>query len=58
MDINVKYHLGRNTKWYGLIYLPCFTDSVFFLSAALFPYAIAINAKMAIKVKAKLIVFI
>ena len=37
--------------------LPCLTDSFFLSSTALFPYAIDINAKMAVKVKAKLIVF-
>ena len=57
MDITVEC-LGRNTKWYRLVYLPCFTDSVFFLSAALFPYANDINAKMAINPKAKLIIFL
>ena len=40
-----------------LIDLPCLTDSFFFSSAPLFPYAIDINAKMAIEIQAKLIVF-
>ena len=40
-----------------MIDLPCFTDSFFVSSAALFPYVIDINAKMAIEMKATLIVF-
>ena len=44
-------------KKYRLIYLPCITASFFFSSAALLPYAIDINEKKVIKIKAKLIAF-
>ena len=57
LSLNICRYRGKTQNGTDKFILPCLTDSFFFSSTAVFPYAIDINAKMAIKVKTKFIVF-